>query len=261
MARPSTVSISTESKSSAPSPLDASRNHLEPHPPPAARILMVKNLYEAHHSKVLGFLCRLVGAERAADVTQEVFFRLLRVENLERRVVTVSYLYRVGENLVRKGYHRDRRFCEIREDFRRSRRTDEAPESKVVAGEVQQEFIRAGELGSAMKSLNDHERSAINLIVCRGLSHEQAARSLGVNVSTVNNWKHRGVKKLQEHLRINEWLDGERIVEHQSGHCRSGDSRRSNGEQGENPRAARRAGESFCRTGHADSRFALGRVG
>jgi predicted DNA-binding protein (UPF0251 family) len=113
----------------------------------------------------------------------------------------------------------------------------------------------------AMKSLNDHERSAINLIVCRGLSHEQAARSLGVNASTINNWKHRGVKKLKEHLRIHEWLDGERIVEHESGHCRPGDSRRSDGEQGEDSRAARRAGESVCRTGHADSRSTLGRVG
>jgi RNA polymerase sigma factor (sigma-70 family) len=266
MIRPSTVPIATESKSSSPSPVEASRHHLEPHSPrpdspPAARILMVKSLYEAHHSKVNGFLCRLIGAERAADVTQEVFFRVLRVKNLERRVVTVSYLYRVGENLVRKGYHRDRRSREVMEDLQRSRKTNEAPESKVPASETQQGFIRAGDLGSAMKSLNEHERSAINLIVCRGLSHEQAARSLGVNASTINNWKHRGVKKLQEHLRIHEWLDGERTVEHESGHCRSGNSRRSDGEQGENPRAARRAGESVCRTGHADSRFALGRVG
>ena len=79
-------------------------------PPAAARTLLVRTLYEAHHLKLTAFLTRLVGPDRASDVMQEVFFSLLRVDNLERRDITVSYLYRVGENLVRKGYHRDRRF-------------------------------------------------------------------------------------------------------------------------------------------------------
>jgi DNA-directed RNA polymerase specialized sigma24 family protein len=48
-----------------------------------------------------------------------------------------------------------------------------------------------------MVHLTDNEQAAVRLIICRGLSYEQAARSLGVNVSTINNWKHRGVNKLR----------------------------------------------------------------
>ncbi len=229
--------------------------------PPPARIQLVKDLYEAHHSKVSSFLCRLVGPGPAADVTQEVFFRLLRVKNLERRVVTVSYLYRVGENLVRKSYHRDRRRREVMEDIRRLRKADETRsfgESTTHSGQV---IIRAGDLGSAMNCLNDHEKSAINLIVCRGLSYEQAACSLGVSTSTINNWKHRGVNKLKEHLRIHASVDSERPAAGESDRHRSGHSCRSSGEQGENPCSPRCPGDPIRRADAVTTRGVLGRVG
>ena len=36
------------------------------------------------------------------------------------------------------------------------------------------------------------------MIVCEGLSYEDAAASLGVRVSTINNWKYRGIQKLKQ---------------------------------------------------------------
>lgn len=110
--------------------------------PPAARTLLVRTLYEAHHLKLTAFLTRLVGPDRASDVMQEVFFSLLRVDNLERRDITVSYLYRVGENLVRKGYHRDRRFREVLEDLRSTTTDEEDRGSKGVRGAVQTVYSR-----------------------------------------------------------------------------------------------------------------------
>ena len=70
---------------------------------------MVRSLYQQHHRPLQAFIRRLVGPERAEDVVQEVFFRLLRLENLETREISVSYLFRIGENLVRKGYHQEQR--------------------------------------------------------------------------------------------------------------------------------------------------------
>jgi DNA-binding CsgD family transcriptional regulator len=58
-------------------------------------------------------------------------------------------------------------------------------------------FVSNATLQQALATLTDNEQAAIRLIVCRGLSYEQAARSLGVNITTINNWKHRGVRKLK----------------------------------------------------------------
>jgi RNA polymerase sigma factor (sigma-70 family) len=58
-------------------------------------------------------------------------------------------------------------------------------------------FVGSKALHRAMEVLTENEQAAIRLIICRGLSYDQAARSLGVSVSTINNWKHRGVKKLR----------------------------------------------------------------
>jgi DNA-directed RNA polymerase specialized sigma24 family protein len=46
--------------------------------------------------------------------------------------------------------------------------------------------------------LTPSEQSAIRLIVCEGLDYQAAARSLGVPVSTINNWKHRALAKLKQ---------------------------------------------------------------
>jgi|GEM_PF-4308046 len=229
--------------------------------PPAARILMVRMLYETHHLKLTAFLTRLVGSDRASDVMQEVFFSLLGVNNLETRDITVSYLYRVGENLVRKGYHKDRRLREVLEDLRNTTKDEEDLGSKGLRGEVQAVCIRAEALGAAMEILTNKEQSAIKLIVCRGLSHQQAARAIGVSVTTITNWKHRGVKKLKQHLQVNERLNTERSTASDGGFRRSRSLGRGDGQQAENPRSARRAGKSIGRTSVAASRLILGRVG
>ena len=54
------------------------------------------------------------------------------------------------------------------------------------------------EITKALNSLPTHERDAVRLVVCEGLSYEEASASLGVPVSTVNNWKYRGINKLKE---------------------------------------------------------------
>ena len=38
---------------------------------------------------------------------------------------------------------------------------------------------------------------------CEGLDYQAAARSMGVRVSTINNWKHRGLAKLKQLVGIN----------------------------------------------------------
>lgn len=163
------------------------------------------DLFDRYHRRVFAFLRRLTTAERAEDLTQEVFFRVLQVENLENRDISVSYLFRIGENLVRKAYHREQRVRRANEELRLRGRVRSSDDPVVERGsgpvdestETGMALVGSDALVRAMELLTGNEQAAVRLIVCRGLSYEQAARSLGVSVSTVNNWKHRGVNKLR----------------------------------------------------------------
>ena len=50
-----------------------------------------------------------------------------------------------------------------------------------------------------MSSLTSDECEAIRLIVHDGKSYHHAAEALGVTVTTINNWKHRGLSKLRKY--------------------------------------------------------------
>ncbi|MFM7261741.1 MAG: RNA polymerase sigma factor, partial [bacterium] len=51
---------------------------------------------------------------------------------------------------------------------------------------------------TVLRQLTNEEQAAVRLIVCEGLGYQAAARSLGVPVSTINNWKYRGLVKLRQ---------------------------------------------------------------
>lgn len=199
------------------------------------RTRIVRELYVAHHGRIVGFLRRLTTAERAEDFAQEVFFRLFQVKNLETRDITVSYLFRIGENLVRKAYHKDLRRRRANHELRYRSFVSEGSDSERGMGtglghSTEFRSITHEGLQHALECLTDREEAAVRLIVCRGLSYEEAASALGVNVTTINNWKHRGVKKLRT-LLSNQSCPvrgsaGDRASE-------SRDSRRSDGRKGQ----------------------------
>lgn len=70
---------------------------------------------------------------------------------------------------------------------------DDPPEPGLLLREVR--------LEEALGRLSSDERDTIRLVVCEGLSYAEAARSLGVSVTTVNNWRHRGLQKLRRFIR------------------------------------------------------------
>ena len=57
--------------------------------------------------------------------------------------------------------------------------------------------VGADVLETALGLLAKDEQDAIRLIVCEGKSYQHAAEALGVSVTTINNWKHRGIVKLR----------------------------------------------------------------
>lgn len=157
------------------------------------RVRIVLDLFEAHYERVYRFARRSVDAATAEDIAQDVFTRLLRLDNLHERDIHPSYLLKIAENLIRRRYSREKRFAEnaraIAATFvGRDHDGDRNPESKDNPAR------------RAVTRLGDHERQAVELTVCRGLSYRQAALSMGVKVSDVNNWRYRGMERVRQQI-------------------------------------------------------------
>lgn len=171
----------------------------------ANRREIVGDLYLRYRHRVEAFSRRLVGPGEAEELVHETFVRLLRVRNLERMTIGVAYLLRIAQNLARRKYERAERYRTVLERSGRNRpdafeiqtgRADGWTDGEACSG-AHGVAIDAERLESVLRLLTREEQAAIRLIVCEGLEYQAAANSLGVNVSTVNNWKHRGLTKLK----------------------------------------------------------------
>ena len=162
--------------------------------PDHARVRAVLVLFDRHYSDVFRFARRSVDESTAEDVSQEVFARLMRLEGIEQREISGSYLLKIASNLIKRRYQRERRFGEIASRAA-GRHAGAASTERVASGSV--ERADRDEATQALSSLSARERDAVDLIVCRGLSYREAAESMGAKVSDVNNWRYRGVERLR----------------------------------------------------------------
>lgn len=157
------------------------------------RAKVVEGLADRYYARVLAFSRQLTDSTTAEDVTQEVFARLMSVESLEDRTISVSYLLKAAHNLVR-GLHRKevrakRSYNELVQRSRRAINTDATSDA-----------IGAMVIERCLEKLPDHERDAIRLTVCSDLSLKDASNAMGVRVTTLTNWKYRGLRKLGENV-------------------------------------------------------------
>lgn len=151
----------------------------------------ILELFILYYERVVVFARRAGAGDTAEDVAQEVFARLLRKHDVATAEITPGYLIKIAENLIRRSVQRQRSLARIA-FHSRLRSTDEPAPS----AETDQSPDRTENAGDLSK-LTPSERDAVDMIVCRGLSYEAAAAALDVRVSTVNNWKFRGLQRLK----------------------------------------------------------------
>lgn len=159
------------------------------------RASLVLELFDLYYERVYAFLRKSTTSDVAEDLAQEVFVRLLQHPELERLTISISYLLKIAHNLLKRRYQRANRLRELLEE--RAHANEEAagaptrvrPEPNPLSSDV---------LETALGLLGRDEQDAIRLIVCEGKSYQHAAESLGVSVTTINNWKHRGIVKLRK---------------------------------------------------------------
>jgi RNA polymerase sigma-70 factor (ECF subfamily) len=152
----------------------------------------VLDLFEAYYHRVFCFARRSLPGDEAEDIAQDVFTRLLELRHLEEIEISVSYLIKIADNLIKRRYNRNQRFVKYLKAIdspRRFQRIDECTESELPI-----------EILDRLGELSPQERTAVDLVVCRGLSYREAAAALGAPVSSVNNWKYRGLQRLKEEM-------------------------------------------------------------
>ena len=160
------------------------------------RATLVLDLFDRYYERVYAFLRKSTTPDVAEDLAQEVFLRLLPHPDLERLTISISYLLKIAHNLLRRRYARAARLRELLEE-----RVHEDPNLDTFtpgsARRPADKDISSDILETALGLLGKDEQDAIRLIVCEGKSYQHAAEALGVSVTTINNWKHRGIVKLR----------------------------------------------------------------
>ena len=158
-----------------------------------SRAEIVLDLFEQYYHRVYCFCRRSLSPDGSEDIAQEVFTRLLQIERLPEMTISVSYLIKIADNLIKRRYNRlqrFQRFLEGNDGFKHG--------ARLTSNEPVDALNLDDDLVQRLQSLTPTERDAVELVICHGLSYQEAAQCMGVPVSTVNNWKYRGLQKLKE---------------------------------------------------------------
>lgn len=151
-------------------------------------------LFERYHIRLFDFLCRLTGDRQAAeDLVQDIFVRILKYRSTYREGGSFeTWLFRIARN--------------ARADYFRTRKPNTALEDEVLerpdAGPSPARQLEAGRertrLKRALMELRDDKRELIVLARFQGMTHEQIADLLGVEVGAVKVRVHRALKELRD---------------------------------------------------------------
>lgn len=157
-------------------------------------------IYELHHADVLAWARRLIGADEAEDIAQEVFCRIDRsLPELRDPARLTAWIYAITLNAVRDA---------ARRQAARERRTDGAVEAAGAAEPAQptpEDAVMRSEMIACylehVARLPARHREAYVLREFAELSIEDIARQLAVTVGTVKIRLHRARARLYEELR------------------------------------------------------------
>jgi RNA polymerase sigma factor (sigma-70 family) len=134
-------------------------------------------------------LLTLVTGDRseAEEIAQDAFVAVWeRWDRVRLMDNPAGYLHRTAINNFRKRYRRAKLFDRIAASL--SPRTSSAPADSAVL------------LSEALRALTPRQRAALVLTELLGYSAEDAARALGVKVSTIGVLKHRGRTALRQEM-------------------------------------------------------------
>jgi RNA polymerase sigma factor (sigma-70 family) len=165
--------------------------------PPKEDHRFVASAYRRYGDELRRYLSRRLHNEQdARELAQEVWTRLLRVDNPAEILEPLAYIYRTASNVI----------VEFRMRRRRERVSFDTPVSEHFAehplnppeddGLVEQ-LNRQAELERALASLPNTYRKVLLLKLTRGLSYREIGTELGFSARTVEQYFFRAMALLK----------------------------------------------------------------
>ncbi len=155
----------------------------------SARI-QTERAYLESRDDVYYYLLRLgLPPGEAQETVQEVFLRLFKVLGEGQDIENPrAWAFRVAHNLGLNTRARERRMAPLAVDLREDHRS---PERELLESERQERMARA------VAELSPQQRQCLHLRA-EGLRYHEIAATLGVSVSTVNEFVRRAVRNLRK---------------------------------------------------------------
>jgi RNA polymerase sigma factor (sigma-70 family) len=155
---------------------------------PPARTLPFEGFFELERDHLCDLLSLVTGdRSEAEEIAQDAFVAVWeRWDRVQLMDNPAGYLHRTAMNTFRKRYRRAKLFGRIAASL--SPGTSSAAADSAVL------------LSEALRALTPRQRAALVLTELLGYSAEDAARALGVRVSTIGVLKHRGRIELRREM-------------------------------------------------------------
>jgi RNA polymerase sigma-70 factor (ECF subfamily) len=142
---------------------------------------LLQQLFTAHAGQVVDFLRRRLSHKAdAEDISQDVFLRMLRVEDLSGIRDPQGYLFTVANNLRRErrytaGWDRDR----VRVSLEKAMESEPELEVQLTADLDIDREGQLHQLERAVQQLSERDRAILTMRYGEGLSFREIARRLG----------------------------------------------------------------------------------
>ncbi len=158
--------------------------------------------FQEHYDDLLRFLTRRMSdRQRAADVAQETYLKLLKIDEQSVAVLHArSFIFRVAANLAIDALRREQRIAASHNESDVTGEvacTRPAPEATLLARE------RLQILDEALMQLPANARQALLLNRVDGLTHAQIAQRLGVSESMVAKYIGQALRHCRDWLKHN----------------------------------------------------------
>lgn len=163
--------------------------------PPSGRSQRIAEWARSWNAGLTRYLRRrLPGRIDPQDLAQEVYVRLLRVEQLEQIKEPQAYLYRVASNVAAEWRMRAVHSKPHSDAELDALVTDSTPESLLDDAQV------SAQLDSALNKMTPMVRAVIYLKLREDLSHEQIAEHLGITPRMVRRTLTTGYAQLRANI-------------------------------------------------------------
>ena len=163
-----------------------------------------RSVMAAHEGPLLRYAGRILGnVERARDVVQETFLRLLKSGRGPGDDHLAEWLFTVCRNRALDVRRKERRMTQLGEHSEQARLSAEPCPAAAAARREQ-----VGQVAAALGSLPARQQEILRLKFQNGFSYKQIAGIMGLSVSNVGFLIHTGIQNLRRQFKAAGLLGG-----------------------------------------------------